>query len=77
MALTEFDHGITAIDTGFTRPEFDASHLIVRNGECAFVDTGTNFSIPHLLDAGGTAHHNGKAIFSQQLNINVKRSRIC
>ena len=51
MALTEFDHGITAIDTGFTRPQFDASHLIVRNGECAFIDTGTTFSVPNLLDA--------------------------
>jgi len=51
VALTEFAHGITAIDTGFTRPQFDASHLIERNGECAFVDTGTTFSVRHLLDA--------------------------
>ena len=29
----------------------DASHLIVENGRAAFVDTGTNDSVPLLLDA--------------------------
>jgi glyoxylase-like metal-dependent hydrolase (beta-lactamase superfamily II) len=47
--MTDFDHGITAIDTGFFRPQFDASHLIVENGHAAFVDTGTNYSVPRLL----------------------------
>ena len=28
----DFEHGITAIDTGFHRPRFDASHLIVESG---------------------------------------------
>lgn len=45
----DFEHGITAIDTGFYRPEFDASHLIVENGRAAFIDVGTNYSIPFLL----------------------------
>ncbi len=45
----DFDHGISAIDTGFFRPQFDASHLIVENGRAAFVDTGTNYSVPRLL----------------------------
>ncbi len=49
--MTDFDHGISAIDTGFFRPQFDASHLIVENGRAAFVDTGTNYSVPRLLDA--------------------------
>ena len=47
----DFGHGITAIDTGFFRPQFDASHLIVENGRAAFIDVGTNYSIPRLLDA--------------------------
>jgi glyoxylase-like metal-dependent hydrolase (beta-lactamase superfamily II) len=47
--MTDFDHGISAIDTGFFRPQFDASHLIVENGRAAFVDTGTNYSVPRLL----------------------------
>ncbi|HET6725986.1 MAG TPA: MBL fold metallo-hydrolase [Gammaproteobacteria bacterium] len=47
---TDFDHGITAIDTGYVRPNFDASHLIVRDGRAAFVDTGTSLSLDRLLD---------------------------
>lgn len=43
------EHGITAIDTGFFRPLFDASHLIVERGHAAFVDVGTNHSVPDLL----------------------------
>ena len=47
---TKLDHGITAIDTDYVRPLLDASHLMVENGRAAFVDTGTNFSVPFLLD---------------------------
>lgn len=48
-ALLEFEHGITAIDTDYVRPQLDASHLIVRDGRAAFVDTGTTYSVPNLL----------------------------
>lgn len=41
--------GIHVIDTGFHRPRFDASYLIVEGGRAAFVDTGTNFAVPRLL----------------------------
>jgi glyoxylase-like metal-dependent hydrolase (beta-lactamase superfamily II) len=47
--VTDFDHGISSIDTGFFRPQFDASHLIVERGRAAFVDVGTNYSVPALL----------------------------
>ena len=43
--------GVHAIDTGFHRPHFDAAYLIVERGRAAFVDTGTNFSVPRLLAA--------------------------
>lgn len=46
---TVFNHGITAIDTGYVKPLFDASHLIVRDGRAAFVDTGTAHSLDRLL----------------------------
>lgn len=46
-----YDHGITAIDTDYVRPLLDASHLVVEDGRAAFVDTGTNHSVPRLLDA--------------------------
>ena len=47
------DRGIHVIDTGFHRPVFDAAYLIVERGRAAFVDTGTNHSVPRLLGALG------------------------
>lgn len=43
--------GVYAIDTGFNRPRFDAAYLVVDAGRAAFIDTGTNFSVPRLLEA--------------------------
>jgi glyoxylase-like metal-dependent hydrolase (beta-lactamase superfamily II) len=48
---TQVGDGIVAIDTQYMRPLLDASHLILADGRAAFVDTGTNFSVPLLLDA--------------------------
>ncbi len=45
------DHGVFVIDTGFHRPLFDASFLLVEQGRAAFIDTGTNFAVPRLLAA--------------------------
>jgi glyoxylase-like metal-dependent hydrolase (beta-lactamase superfamily II) len=44
-------HGIYAIDTGFHRPRFDAAYLLVHAGRAAFIDTGTNYAVPRLLQA--------------------------
>ena len=49
--LTDFPDGITAIDTLYLRPRLAASHLIVRDGRGAFVDTGANSAVPNLLEA--------------------------
>lgn len=43
------DHGVTVVDTGFVRPRFDASYLVVEEGRAAFVDTGPNSAVPRLL----------------------------
>ena len=48
--ITTLNDGIVAIDTDYLRPIQDASHLIVEGGRGAFVDTGTNDSVPLLLD---------------------------
>ncbi len=45
----DHDFGITTIDTAYLRPQLAASHLIVENGHAAFIDTGTNYSVEHLL----------------------------
>ncbi|HEY1991191.1 MAG TPA: MBL fold metallo-hydrolase [Gammaproteobacteria bacterium] len=50
-SFLHFEHGISAIDTDYVRPRLDASHLIVRDGRAAFVDTGTTHSVPRLLEA--------------------------
>lgn len=49
--LTDFEDGISAVDTHYVRPRLDASHLIVERGRAAFVDTGTALAVPHLLAA--------------------------
>lgn len=53
------NHGIHTIDTGFVRPQFDAAYLVVENGRAAFVDCGTNYAVPRMLDA---LRHAGLAV---------------
>ena len=47
--ITDYPHGISAIDAQFHRPKRAAIHLIVENGKMALVDTGTTFSIPGVV----------------------------
>lgn len=49
--IRSFAHGIHAVDIGYVRPGVAASHLLVRDGRAAFVDTGMNGSVPGLLAA--------------------------
>jgi glyoxylase-like metal-dependent hydrolase (beta-lactamase superfamily II) len=49
--VIDYGDGIGAIDTGFFRPNFDAAYLVVENGRAAFVDVGTNYAVPRLLEA--------------------------
>lgn len=45
----DYDHGISAIDAQFHRPQRASIHLIVENGVAALIDTGTTFSIPGVI----------------------------
>jgi glyoxylase-like metal-dependent hydrolase (beta-lactamase superfamily II) len=49
--LFHHPHGITAVDTEYLHPGHAASHIIQDGDRAAFVDVGTNYSVPHLLDA--------------------------
>lgn len=49
--VQDLGHGLYAIDTGFHRPLFDAAYLLTAGGRAAFVDTGTNHTVPRLLAA--------------------------
>lgn len=51
--VDSLSNGIYAIDTGFHRPRFAAAYLVVEGGHAAYVDTGTNHSVPRLLDTLG------------------------
>jgi glyoxylase-like metal-dependent hydrolase (beta-lactamase superfamily II) len=46
----DFDHGISAIDSRFVRPRLAAIHLIEEQGQAAIIDTGTNYSLPYVLE---------------------------
>jgi len=50
-SVIDYPHGISAIDSGYVRPMLDAIHVIVEDGRVAVVDTGTNDSVPFVLDA--------------------------
>ena len=47
----DYGNGIYAFDAGYVRPILAAIHMIVDNGHVAFVDTGSNDSLPNVLEA--------------------------
>jgi glyoxylase-like metal-dependent hydrolase (beta-lactamase superfamily II) len=49
--MTRHPGGITAVDTEYVRPGMAAAHIIREGEAAAFVDVGTNYSVPHLLAA--------------------------
>ena len=49
--LYRHPHGITAVDCEYLYSGHAAAHLIVDEGRAAFVDVGTNDSVPYLLGA--------------------------
>lgn len=51
MQLLDFRNGIHAFDAGYVRHQLAAIHLIVDDGRAAFVDTGSNSSLPNALAA--------------------------
>lgn len=48
--ITDYDHGISAIDSEYYRPGLAAIHLIVEGSTAALVDTGTFFSVPGVME---------------------------
>ncbi len=49
--ISEYDHGVHCVDTGYHRRHFDAAYLIVENGKAAFVDCGVNHSVLRMMQA--------------------------
>jgi glyoxylase-like metal-dependent hydrolase (beta-lactamase superfamily II) len=48
--IIDYDHGISAIDSGYYRPGLAAIHLINEGSTVALVDTGTFFSVPGVME---------------------------
>ena len=49
VRLYRHPHGISAVDCEYLYPGHAAAHIIVDSGRAAFVDVGTNSSVPYLL----------------------------
>jgi glyoxylase-like metal-dependent hydrolase (beta-lactamase superfamily II) len=49
--ITRHPDGISAVDAEYVHPGHAAVHIIRHKGRGAFVDTGTNYSVPYLLAA--------------------------
>lgn len=49
--LLDYRNGIYAFDAGYVRHQLAAVHLIVDDGEAAFIDNGSNASLPRALEA--------------------------
>jgi len=50
---SDLGEGVYAVDTGFVRPQFDASYIVTQRApsseRIAVIDTGTNYSVPRIL----------------------------
>jgi glyoxylase-like metal-dependent hydrolase (beta-lactamase superfamily II) len=51
MELFDYGNGIHAFDAGYVRHMLAAIHLVVDGGRAAFVDTGSNASLPQAQEA--------------------------
>jgi len=47
--VLDYEHGISAVDSGYGRPMMVAVHLMIENGRAAIVDTGHNDAVPRVL----------------------------
>ena len=52
-SLVRYAHTIYAFDAHYVRPLLASIHLIVEDGRAAFIDTGSNDSLPNALAAFG------------------------
>lgn len=49
--IFHYAHGVSAIDSGYVRHLHAAIHFVVEDGRVAIVDTGTNDSLPRVVQA--------------------------
>lgn len=44
-------NGIVGFDANYLRPFLASVHMVIENGRAAFIDTGSNASLPNVMDA--------------------------
>jgi len=49
--VIDHEFGISAVDSGYLRPQLGAVHLLVENGRVAIIDCGVNDSVSRVLRA--------------------------
>jgi hydroxyacylglutathione hydrolase len=49
--IIDYEFGISAVDSGYHRPAFDAVYLITEGDRAALVDSGVRASVPRVLAA--------------------------
>ena len=49
--VVDYSYGISAVDSGYYRTMLDAVHLIIEGDRAAIVDSGTNHSVPLVMQA--------------------------
>lgn len=49
ISVTEYPHGVLAVDTGFARDRMAACYLLEGEGAVAVIETGTNATVPRIL----------------------------
>jgi glyoxylase-like metal-dependent hydrolase (beta-lactamase superfamily II) len=70
--ITRHPNGITAVDTEYLYPGHAAAHIIQDGRQAAFVDVGTNYSVPYLLaalDVLGIARENVNYVFLTHVHL--------
>ncbi|OUR85314.1 MBL fold metallo-hydrolase [Cycloclasticus sp. 44_32_T64] len=50
LIYKDLGHGVSCIDSQYIRPGLASCYLIEQNGHAAFIDVGTNFTVPLLLE---------------------------
>ena len=50
LKYEDIGHGVSCVDSQYIRPGLASCYLIEQNGHAAFIDVGTNYTTPLLLD---------------------------
>jgi glyoxylase-like metal-dependent hydrolase (beta-lactamase superfamily II) len=50
LIYEDIGHGVSCIDSQYVRPGLASCYLIEQNGHAAFIDVGTNYTVPLLIE---------------------------